>query len=177
MPARGVLALVIVTLLGNRRGFPKDVKPPHNPGMTMIGASMLWVGWLGFNAGSALAADASAAIAMAVTQISAATASLVWMETEWVKYGKPSLVGLVTRTIAGLDTDCRCSRNGGLRCARQFRHLENTGSNTVGLRVNQEDEFEGLDITPHGKRGYEIWNVFFCKAGLFRAGESGTEAL
>ncbi|MBC8159224.1 MAG: ammonium transporter [Alphaproteobacteria bacterium] len=85
-----VSALVVVALLGNRRGFPNDVKPPHNPGMTMIGASMLWVGWFGFNAGSALAADASAAMAM------------------------------------------------------------------TGLRVGQEDEFEGLDITTHGERGYEI---------------------
>ena len=100
----GASALVIVAMLGNRTDFPADIKPPHNPGMTMIGASMLWVGWFGFNGGSALAADGSAALAITVTQISAATASLVWMITEWVKFGKPSLIGMVTGTIAGLAT-------------------------------------------------------------------------
>lgn len=72
--------------------------------MTMIGAAMLWVGWFGFNAGSALAADGSAGMAMTVTHLSAAAASLTWMSIEWVKFGKPSLVGLVTGTIAGLAT-------------------------------------------------------------------------
>ncbi|MDP7604289.1 MAG: ammonium transporter, partial [Alphaproteobacteria bacterium] len=100
----GVSALVIAMALGGRNGFPGEVKPPHNPGMTMIGAAMLWVGWFGFNAGSALAADQSAGMAMAVTHISAATASLVWMITEWVRFGKPSLIGTVTGTIAGLAT-------------------------------------------------------------------------
>ena len=88
MATAGASALVIVAMLGNRTDFPADIKPPHNPGMTMIGASMLWVGWFGFNGGSALAADGSAALAITVTQISAATASLVWMITEWVKFGQ-----------------------------------------------------------------------------------------
>jgi Amt family ammonium transporter len=100
----GVSALVVVTLLGSRSGFPKDVKPPHAPWMTMAGASMLWVGWFGFNAGSALASGGSAGMAMLVTHISAATASLVWMVIEWRKFGKPSLIGIVTGTIAGLAT-------------------------------------------------------------------------
>jgi Amt family ammonium transporter len=100
----GTSALAFVMVLGPRKDFPKDLHPPHNPGLVMIGAAMLWVGWFGFNAGSALAADGSAARAMAVTHISAATASLVWMGVEWAKFGKPSLVGLVTGTIAGLAT-------------------------------------------------------------------------
>ncbi len=235
----GVSALVIVALLGNRMGFPAEVKPPHNPGMTMTGASMLWVGWFGFNAGSALAADGSAAMAMVVTQISAATASLVWMIAEWKKYGKPSLVGLVTGTIGGLATITPASGfvgpigaliigiAAGLVCfgavqvikprfnlddtldvfavhgvggiigslMTAFLALEVFGGGglaegmgvgkalwvqlvgvlatgawagigswvilkaidaTVGLRVSQEHEFEGLDITTHGERAYEI---------------------
>jgi len=100
----GAAAIVIALMMRPRRGFPGHVTPPHSPGMTMTGAAMLWVGWFGFNAGSALAADGGAGMAMLVTHISAATASLVWMAIEWVKYGKPSLIGTVTGTIAGLAT-------------------------------------------------------------------------
>ena len=100
----GVSALVIAIMLGGRRGFPREIVPPHNPGMVMIGASMLWVGWFGFNGGSALAANGGAGMAIAVTHISAATASLTWMIIEWKQHGKPSLVGFVTGTIAGLAT-------------------------------------------------------------------------
>ena len=100
----GVSALVIAILLGNRNEFPNSVKPPHNPGLVMVGAAMLWVGWFGFNGGSALAANANAGMAMLVTHIAAATASLTWMGIEWFKNGKPGLVGLVTGTIAGLAT-------------------------------------------------------------------------
>ena len=100
----GISSLVLVMVLGPRRGFPSDVRPPHAPWMTMAGAAMLWVGWFGFNAGSALASGGDAGMAMTVTHISAATASLVWLAIEWVKFGRPSLVGLVTGTIAGLAT-------------------------------------------------------------------------
>lgn len=100
----GASALVVAVLLGPRGGFPGDLKPPHAPWMTMTGASMLWVGWFGFNAGSALTAGGDAGMAMTVTHISAATASLVWVAIEWAKFGKPSLVGMVTGTIAGLAT-------------------------------------------------------------------------
>ena len=100
----GVSALVIAIMLGGRRGFPREIVPPHNPGMVMIGASMLWVGWFGFNGGSALAANGGAGMAIAVTHISAATASLTWMIIEWKQHGKPSLIGFVTGTIAGLAT-------------------------------------------------------------------------
>jgi len=100
----GVSAVVVVWQLGARQGFPDRVRPPHAPWMVMVGAAMLWVGWFGFNAGSALAAGTDASMAMLVTHLSAAVASLVWMCIEWVKFGKPSLVGLVTGTIAGLAT-------------------------------------------------------------------------
>ncbi|NQU60851.1 MAG: ammonium transporter [Rhodospirillales bacterium] len=100
----GTSALLLAYMLGARKGFPTELRPPHNPGLSMIGAAMLWVGWFGFNAGSALAADTSAGMAMLVTHISAATASLVWMVIEWVKFGKPSLIGIITGMVAGLAT-------------------------------------------------------------------------
>ncbi|MDU8929692.1 ammonium transporter [Alisedimentitalea sp. MJ-SS2] len=95
----GLAALVIAVILGPRRN---RTTPPHSPGFVMIGAGMLWVGWFGFNGGSQLAADGGAAMALTVTHISAATASLTWALWEKIKYGKASLVGLVTGTIAGL---------------------------------------------------------------------------
>jgi ammonium transporter, Amt family len=94
-----IAALLIAVMLGPRK---KQTTPPHNPGYVMIGASMLWVGWYGFNAGSQLAADGGAAMALTVTHISAATGSITWAAWERIKYGKASLVGLVTGTIAGL---------------------------------------------------------------------------
>lgn len=98
----GITALVIAFFLGPRDGFPSSVQPPHNPGLTMMGACMLWVGWFGFNGGSALAANSDAGMAILVTHISAATATIVWIIIEKVKFGKSSLVGAVTGCIAGL---------------------------------------------------------------------------
>ena len=95
----GLAALLLAMMLGPRKN---RTTPPHNPGYVMIGASMLWVGWFGFNGGSQLAADGGAAMALTVTHISAATASLTWALWEKIKYGKASLVGIVTGTIAGL---------------------------------------------------------------------------
>ena len=98
----GITALVIAFFLGPRDGFPNSVQPPHNPGLTMMGACMLWVGWFGFNGGSALAANSDAGMAILVTHISAATATIVWIIIEKIKFGKSSLVGAVTGCIAGL---------------------------------------------------------------------------
>ena len=100
----GVAALVCALFLGRRRGFPETAMPPHNMTMTVTGACMLWVGWFGFNAGSALAADGSAGMAMLVTHIGAATGSLAWLVCEWLRYGKPSVLGIVTGMVAGLGT-------------------------------------------------------------------------
>ncbi|MEQ8195774.1 MAG: ammonium transporter [Rhodospirillales bacterium] len=234
----GVSALVIAGALGPRRGFPGEIRPPHSPGMTMIGASMLWVGWFGFNAGSALAANQSAGMAMTVTHISAATASLVWMAIEWLRYGKPTLIGTVTGTIAGLATITPASGfvgpigafiigiSAGIVCFFFVQLIKSTwklddtldvfavhgvggmlgimmtavlagtldgqglakgmtitkalgvqGTGVIasvvwagvvsfiiikvvqavcGLRVSVEEEVEGLDITTHGERGYEL---------------------
>ncbi len=100
----GVAALVAALMLGNRKGFPTTAMPPHNMTMTLTGAAMLWVGWFGFNAGSALGANSSAGMAMLVTHISAAAGSLTWMAIEWIKHGKPSVLGIVTGMVAGLGT-------------------------------------------------------------------------
>ena len=100
----GISALVIAYSLGSRKDFPKNFNPPHSPVLAMIGACMLWVGWFGFNAGSALAANENAGMAMLVTHISAATATITWMFIDWIKNGKPGLVGMITGMIAGLAT-------------------------------------------------------------------------
>jgi len=100
----GVGALVAALVLGNRKGFPQQAMPPHNLTMSVTGAGMLWVGWFGFNAGSALAANGDAGMAMLVTHISAAAGSLAWMMMEWIKHGKPSVLGIVTGMVAGLGT-------------------------------------------------------------------------
>ena len=100
----GVAAIVIAMAIGNRSGFPNMAMPPHNMTMTITGAAMLWVGWFGFNGGSALAANGDAAMAMLVTHISAAAGALTWTGIEWSKYGKPSALGLVTGMVAGLAT-------------------------------------------------------------------------
>ena len=100
----GVSALIVAIALGKRDGFPQHLQPPHAPWIVMVGAAMLWVGWFGFNAGSALTAGADAGMAMLVTHMAAAIASLTWMGIEWARFGKPSLVGTVTGTVAGLAT-------------------------------------------------------------------------
>ena len=100
----GVAALVAALVLGNRNGFPATAMPPHSLPLTVAGASMLWVGWFGFNAGSALAADGAAGMAMLVTHIGAASGSLGWMFSEWQRFGKPSVLGIVTGMVAGLGT-------------------------------------------------------------------------
>src|SRR5512144_407325 len=100
----GMAALVCALVLGRRRGFPDTAMPPHNMTMTVTGACMLWVGWFGFNAGSALAADGTAGMAMLVTHIGAASGALAWLLCETLRYGKPSVLGIVTGMVAGLGT-------------------------------------------------------------------------
>lgn len=235
----GVSALVAAVVIGVRRGFPHELSPPHSPGMTMMGAAMLWVGWFGFNAGSALTSDGSAGMAMTVTHISAATGSLVWMAFEWAKYGRASLIGIVTGMVAGLATitpasgyvgplgGLACGLVGGVACYLLTQWVKHrlkiddsldvfavhgvggiTGTllaaifaapalgglglaegatiaghlwvqaagivivaiwsggltfvilkaiaMTIGLRVTPLTESEGLDITAHGERGYNL---------------------
>ena len=235
----GITALVIAFFLGPRDGFPNSVQPPHNPGLTMMGACMLWVGWFGFNGGSALAANGDAGMAILVTHISAATATIVWIIIEKVKFGKSSLVGAVTGCIAGLASITPASGSvgpmggliigliaggvcyymvnivketfniddsldvfavhgvggltgtilvtflalptfGGLGLAEGITASHQLWVQFVGaaataawaitvsvciiwmvrlvtpMRVSEEDETEGLDITSHGERGYNL---------------------
>ena len=217
----GLAAVVLGLMLGPRRN---QTTPPHSPGLVMIGAAMLWVGWFGFNGGSQLAADGGAAMAITVTHISAATASLTWAIWERIKFGKASLVGLVTGTIAGLASITPASgfvgpvealiigaiagvlcqeavnlvRNylkiddtldvfavhgvGGIfgtimiavfgagSWAAQLGSLAVVGVFTIvvsvvlaklvglitPLRVDEETEHNGLDLTVHGERGYDL---------------------
>jgi Amt family ammonium transporter len=100
----GVSALVVAACLGPRDGYPRDLSPPHNPGMTLMGAGLLWVGWYGFNGGSALAANATAGNALVATHLSAAAAALTWAVIERVRFGRASMIGLVTGAVAGLAT-------------------------------------------------------------------------
>jgi Amt family ammonium transporter len=98
----GIAGLVAALVLGKRKGYPTTAMPPHNLGYTMIGTSMLWVGWFGFNAGSELAADGAAGMAMVVTQIATAAAAITWMFCEWIGHGKPSVLGIASGAVAGL---------------------------------------------------------------------------
>ena len=233
----GSAALVCALVVGKRRNFPQSLHPPHSPILTMIGASMLWIGWFGFNGGSALAAGNGAGMALLVTHIAAATAALVWMVIEWLRFGRPSLVGIVTGMVAGLATVTPASgfigvpgglilglaggvacyiavdilrvrmkiddsldvfavhgvggilgsllvawlalpAFGGLGLADGISATSQFGvqllsvaitigwtviasyvilrviSVVIGLRVDQQDEIEGLDLSQHGERGY-----------------------
>ncbi|WP_147695516.1 ammonium transporter [Vogesella mureinivorans] len=98
----GIAGLVAALVLGKRVGFGREAMPPHNLVLTLVGASMLWVGWFGFNAGSAVAADGRAAMAMVVTQVATGMAALSWMAAEWIAKGKPSVLGIVSGAVAGL---------------------------------------------------------------------------
>ena len=98
----GIAGLVAALVMGKRAGYPTTPMPPHNLGLTVMGASMLWVGWFGFNAGSELAADGTAGMALAVTQIATAMAALAWMWAEWISHGKPSVLGIASGAVAGL---------------------------------------------------------------------------
>ena len=231
----GIAALVCALVLGKRKGYPTTPMPPHNLTLTVVGASMLWVGWFGFNAGSAAAANGTAGMAMLVTQLATAAATLTWMAIEWMKHGKPSALGAVTGAVAGLvaitPAAGSCGPMGslvigfasGLICffaattmKRAFgyddsldafgvhgvggivgalltgvfaRALDGQGMGNedimtqvmiqaksvgftivysgvltfvilivvkvvTGLRVNEEEESQGLDITQHGEEGY-----------------------
>jgi Amt family ammonium transporter len=100
----GISALLLAVMIGRRMGFPTGLTPPHSPGLTMMGAGMLWVGWFGFNGGSALMADASAGSAILATHIAASAGAMTWIALEWMKTGKPTSIGIATGCIAGLAT-------------------------------------------------------------------------
>ena len=171
----GTGAIVAAMVLGKRKGFPRTAMPPHNLAMSVTGAGMLWVGWFGFNAGSAVAANQDAGMAMLVTHLSAATASLVWMFAEWIRYGKPSVLGIVTGMVAGLGSITPASgfvgplgalvigAVAGLVCFAATNYIK---------RVLQIDD--SLDVFPvHGIGG--ILGTFLC--GILVAEQFGGAGL
>jgi len=163
-------ALVAAVMIGPRRGFGNVAMPPHNLTLTVTGAGMLWVGWFGFNAGSALAANGSAAMAMLVTHLSASAGALSWMAMEWIRHGKPSVLGIVTGMVAGLGTITPASGSvgpaaavviglsAGVVCYYATNFLRNT------LRID-----DSLDVFPvHGVGGMlgTLLAGIFCSTQL-----------
>jgi len=167
----GVAALVAAIVLGPRKGFPQKPMPPHNMTMTMTGAGMLWVGWFGFNGGSALAANGDAAMAMLVTHISAATAAITWMFYEWVKFGKPTALGMVTGIIAGLGTITPASGFVGPAGALVIGFLAGIVCFNAVIFVKQKLKIDdSLDVFPvHGVGGI----IGTLLAGIFAASSLG----
>ncbi|NNJ74259.1 MAG: ammonium transporter, partial [Anderseniella sp.] len=177
----GVAAIVLAVMLGARTGFPSHVQPPHAPWMVMVGASMLWVGWFGFNAGSALSAGADAGMAMLVTHVSAATATLVWIGIEWVRFGKPSLVGAVTGTIAGLATITPASGFvgpiGGLTCGLAGGFICYLAVDLIRNRMRIDDSLDVMAVHGVGGATGTLLTAVLMGTGLGGVGfDEGTNA-
>lgn len=167
----GVGSLVCALVLGSRTGFGKTAMPPHNLTMTVTGAGMLWVGWFGFNGGSALAADSNAGMAMLVTHISAAAGAAAWMLMEKIKFGKPSVLGIVTGMVAGLGTITPASGfvgpGGALIIGLLAGILCFLATHTIKQKFKIDDS---LDVFPvHGVGG--ILGTFL--AGIFTSSALG----
>jgi len=171
----GVAAMVAAVVMGSRRGFPGTAMPPHNLTMTVTGASMLWVGWFGFNAGSAVAANGSAGMAMLVTHIGAASGSLAWMCSEWVKYGKPSVLGIVTGMVAGLGTITPASGFVGPAAALVIGAVAGVACFTATQYIKRVLKIDdSLDVFPvHGVGGI----LGTMATGIFVAGSLGGAGL
>lgn len=167
----GVAALVAAIVIGNRKNWPQTAMPPHNMTMTVTGAGMLWVGWFGFNAGSALAADENAAMALIATHLSAAAGSLAWMACEWKKFGKPSVLGIVTGMVAGLGTITPASGSVSPAAALVIGLLAGFVCFNATLFIKQKLKIDdSLDVFPvHGVGG--ILGSFLV--GIFCASELG----
>lgn len=151
----GIAALAACILLGKREGYPKKAMPPHNMTMAVTGAGMLWVGWFGFNAGSALAADGTAGMAMLVTQLSTAMAALTWMAIEWVKHGKPSALGIVTGAVVGLvaitPASGYCGPMGALLIGFAAGAICFVGATTMKRALGYDDSLDAFGV--HGIGG------------------------
>jgi len=166
-----VAALVAALMIGPRRGFGSVAMPPHNLTLTVAGAGMLWVGWFGFNAGSAVAADGSAAMAMLVTHLSASAGALAWMTMEWLRHGKPSMLGTVTGMVAGLGTITPASGSVGPAAAVVIGLMAGVicyfATNFLKIRLKVDDS---LDVFPvHGVGGM----LGTLLAGIFCSTELG----
>jgi Amt family ammonium transporter len=166
----GVAAIVAALVMGNRKGFPGTPMPPHNLPLTVTGACMLWVGWFGFNAGSALAADGAAGMAMLVTHTGAAAGSLGWMLREWIRFGKPSVLGIVTGMVAGLGTITPASGYVGPGGALVIGLLAGLVCFSATQAIKQKFKIDdSLDVFPvHGVGGIIglLLTAVFASSGL-----------
>lgn len=167
----GISALVAAIVLGPRKGFLKKPMPPHNMTMTITGAAMLWVGWFGFNGGSALAAGGDAAMAILVTHISAATGAITWMFYEWIKFGKPTALGTVTGMVAGLGTITPASGFVGPAGALVIGFIAGIVCFNAVIIIKQKFKIDdSLDVFPvHGVGGI----IGTLMAGFFASKELG----
>ncbi|BBB22364.1 ammonium transporter, Amt family [Abyssogena phaseoliformis symbiont OG214] len=167
----GIAALVAAIVLGPRKGFLKNPMPPHNMTMTITGAAMLWVGWFGFNGGSALAAGGDAAMAILVTHISAATGAVTWMFYEWIKFGKPTALGTVTGMVAGLGTITPASGFVGPAGALVIGFIAGIVCFNAVIIIKQKFKIDdSLDVFPvHGVGGI----IGTLMAGFFASKELG----
>ena len=172
----GVAGLVAAIMLGKRKGYPGTAMPPHSLPLTVIGAGMLWVGWFGFNAGSELAADGTAGMAMVVTQVATATASLAWMFMEWVRHGKPTALGIVTGAVGGLVAITPASGFvgpiGALVIGAAAGVLCFLASTTLKRKMGYDDSLDVFGV--HGIGGIvgALLTGVFVSAGLGGAGLS-----
>ena len=151
----GIAALVAAIMIGKREGFGQVPLPPHSLTITVIGAAMLWVGWFGFNAGSAVAANGAAGMAMLVTQIATAIAALTWMAIEWIKHGKPSVLGIVTGAVAGLVAITPASGSVGPRGALAIGFASGLccfwGATSLKQKLGYDDSLDAFCV--HGIGG------------------------
>ena len=173
----GIAGLVAAIVLGKRKGYPTTAMPPHNLGYTLMGASMLWVGWFGFNAGSELAADGVAGMAMAVTQIATAAAALSWMFIEWSKHGKPSVLGIASGAVAGLVAITPASGAVGPMGAIAIGLASGAGcfitSTTLKRAMGYDDSLDVFGIHAVGGIIGAILTGVFCAEFLGGAGFGG----
>lgn len=177
----GIAALVACLLVGKRKGYPDKPMPPHNMTMTMTGTGMLWVGWFGFNAGSELAADGTAGMAMLVTQLSAAAATLTWIGIEWVKHGKPSLLGAATGAVAGLVAITPASGSAGVPGGIMMGVIAGAvcfiSATTLKKWAGWDDSLDAFGV--HGIGGIvgALLTGVFCAPSLMGAGFDGDHTM
>ncbi len=170
----GIAGLVATLVIGKRKGYPGTAMPPHNLILTVVGAGMLWVGWFGFNAGSELAADGTAGMAMAVTQIATATAAVVWMLSEWIMHGKPSVLGIASGAVAGLVAITPASGSAGPMGALAIGAAAGFGCFIAAVKLKPmlgyDDSLDAFGV--HGVGGIigAILTGVFCAPSLGGAG-------
>ncbi len=173
----GVAGLVAAIVLGKRNGYPTTHMPPHNLGLTVVGASMLWVGWFGFNAGSQLAADGTAGMALAVTQLATAGAALAWMYAEWITHGKPSVLGIATGAVAGLVAITPASGSVGPMGAIAIGLLSGIGCFYAATRLKRsfgyDDSLDVFGVHAVGGIIGAVLTGIFCAEGLGGVGFGG----